>query len=524
MSDLLPEARRIKRRLPGLVWAIPAAALIVVGYLGISALAEHGVEVVLVVDDAGGAKRRDTPVTYKGVNVGKVTHIELSDDREHAELTLELSRKVEPLLTSGTRFWLVGSNPTLEDLSSLTAAVTGTSIEMAPGPGTPQRRFSGLAHAPIILPGTPGTRIYLETDNRGSLKPGTRVSYHGDDAGKVTGVRFVPPAQFEIEAFITAPYSEQLRSASGFWTSGGVQVQLTLNGVSTNLPNASDLFSGGIAFDTPAAAIHESSAIEDGWRFHLYTDEATAREGADGPDILYEAAFDSATGGLAPGAPVTLLGFRVGRVRVRDLVVDAANNTVRNPVILALHPQRLGLDTTSRDACDAFIKHLVELGYELRLVQSPPIVGATTIEIAKVNERGKVSAGTAYPLLPTTTTGDIASLTAMAGDILHKVDKVPFERIGNDVATTTEELNKVLASVEPEIGPTMQKLRDTSDQLAATAASANQIMTGDGASQDTSLPGAIRQFTDAARAIRAFADYMERHPEALLFGKPKEHQ
>ena len=522
MTDILPEARRIKRRLPGLVWAIPVAALIVVGYLGISAVNERGIEVILTVDDASGAKRRDTPVTYKGVNVGKVTKVELADDTEHAELTLKLSRTVEPLVTSGTRCWLVGNNPTLDDLSSLTAAVTGLSIEMAPGPGTPQRRFSGLDHAPIILPGTPGTRIYLDIDNRGSLKPGARISYHGEDAGKVTGVRFVPPQRFEVEAFVTAPYSDELRPSSVFWVSGGVQLSLTASGVSTNLPNASDFLSGGIAFDTPLDKIDTEPVAKANDRYELADDEATAREGADGPDILYEATFDSATGSLAPGAPVTLLGFRVGRVRVRELLVDPSTNAVTNPVVLALHPQRLGLDTKTRDACDAFVKHLIDSGYELRLAQSPPIVGATTVELAKVNAHAKIGAGKLYPRLPTTTTGDIASLTASVSDILHKVDQVPFQRIGNDVAQTTEQLNRVLASVQPEIGPTMQNLRATSNQLAATAVSANQMLTGEGATQDASLPGAIRQFTDAARTIRRFADYMDRHPEALIFGKPKD--
>ena len=40
-----------------------------------------------------------------------------------------------------------------------------------------------------------------------------------------------------------------------------------------------------------------------------------------------------------------------------------------------------------------------------------------------------------------------------------------------------------------------------------------------GAGQDASLAGAIHQLTDAARAIRALAEYLQRHPEAVLSGK-----
>ena len=51
---------------------------------------------------------------------------------------------------------------------------------------------------------------------------------------------------------------------------------------------------------------------------------------------------------------------------------------------------------------------------------------------------------------------------------------------------------------------------------------ANGVLSGDGAAQGASLPGAIRELTDAARSIRSLTDYLGRHPEAVLKGKVKE--
>jgi paraquat-inducible protein B len=48
------------------------------------------------------------------------------------------------------------------------------------------------------------------------------------------------------------------------------------------------------------------------------------------------------------------------------------------------------------------------------------------------------------------------------------------------------------------------------------------MLGGNGLSQDASIPGAIRQLTDAARSMRDLADFLERHPESLLQGKSKE--
>jgi hypothetical protein len=45
------------------------------------------------------------------------------------------------------------------------------------------------------------------------------------------------------------------------------------------------------------------------------------------------------------------------------------------------------------------------------------------------------------------------------------------------------------------------------------------LLDGDGDAQDSSLPEAIRQLNETARSIRTLADYLNRHPEALIRGK-----
>jgi hypothetical protein len=47
----------------------------------------------------------------------------------------------------------------------------------------------------------------------------------------------------------------------------------------------------------------------------------------------------------------------------------------------------------------------------------------------------------------------------------------------------------------------------------------HQILESQGGSEDSSLPDAIRQITEAARSIKTLTDYLDRHPEALIRGK-----
>ena len=45
---------------------------------------------------------------------------------------------------------------------------------------------------------------------------------------------------------------------------------------------------------------------------------------------------------------------------------------------------------------------------------------------------------------------------------------------------------------------------------------------GSNTAQGTDLPRMMQELTDAARSVRALADYLDRHPEALIRGKKKE--
>ena len=77
-------------RWPGLVWALPLAAFLIVAYFGLQALAHNGVDVVVTFDSAADAKPGDTQVVYKGLSVGHVTKVRLDGDGRHVDMTLKL--------------------------------------------------------------------------------------------------------------------------------------------------------------------------------------------------------------------------------------------------------------------------------------------------------------------------------------------------------------------------------------------------------------------------------------------------
>jgi ABC-type transporter Mla subunit MlaD len=89
------------------------------------------------------------------------------------------------------------------------------------------------------------------------------------------------------------------------------------------------------------------------------------------------------------------------------------------------------------------------------------------------------------------------------------------------VTTTLAEVDQILAQIQPQVGPLMTKLNQAADQVSGIALAAHQLL-GTDDSGGGNLSEAIGQLDQAARSIRTLADYLDRHPEALVRGKRPE--
>ena len=556
-AETAPTAPTRRTRWPGLVWALPLAALLVVAYLGLRALSDRGVDVVVTFASAAGARVGDTKVIYQGLEAGRVTRIVLNRDGHRVDMTLRLTSRTQKVLNSNTRFWLVGAKPSLTDIDSVKAALAGVTIGMAPGTGgRPQRRFNGLEQPPIVEPGTKGTAYTLVAHVLGSVRTGSAVLYHGQEIGKVTSARFTGLDAFSLGVFVYQPYDALVRPGAQFWTSSPLQVSLNGAGFSTSFAPADTVLTGAVDFDLPDSAEHLRPSPA-GSSFVLYKTQGDAQQGLEGPEMPYALYFKGAAGDLANGSVVKLLGFVVGDVHDVELKFNERDGQPYTAVTAVIYPRKLGLTTPPpttaptdgrwRAATDARLNHLLSIGYRARLTQSPPIIGGRAISLDPIKAGpGQLASGGAYPVIPSeVSTSDIDDLTSQADQILRKVNAIPIEAIGQDVRQITGRLRAITASpaltdslnhldstlaqvdqimgqVKPQIGPLVTKLNQAADQVNGTAAAARGVLSGEGAGQDSSLPGAIQQLTEAARSIRSLTDYLGRHPEALLKGKVKD--
>jgi paraquat-inducible protein B len=537
---------------PGAVWAIPLAALIIVSYLALQAIANQGFDVVVTFPTAAGARPGDTKVTYKGLEVGAVTKVSLNKDARHVDFKLHLDNRLRSVVKSGSVFWLEGANPSLSDLNSLKAAVSGLSIGLVPGPGKSVHRFTGLEKAPLIAPNTPGRSFWLDIGLVTNAKRGATILYHGEVAGKIMDVQSTGPQSSRAHIFVLAPYDQYMRSSSYFWSATPVQISLGGGGITGQFSPETTL-NGAVSFDTPLEDMAQPPSPA-GSHYDLYASQANAQQGPDGEPVFYTTTFDGAAGDLQIGAPVLLKGARIGFVQAVGLVFDPDTGLVTNPVTFAIYPRRLHMPHVDqavapdwRAVADIAMAALVKHGYRSSIGQNPPLIGASTFTLVKTAAAGPINLDRSgpYPSIPSVKGGDGASISDKASALLDKLNGIPINEIAENVRQTTARLkalvdspkiddsidhldrtlqsvDDITAEVKPKIGPLIDKLNQTADQLQSTASAANSVMSGTGGAQDANLPAAIGQVTDAARAVRGLADYLERHPEAIIKGKAKE--
>jgi len=124
--------------------------------------------------------------------------------------------------------------------------------------------------------------------------------------------------------------------------------------------------------------------------------------------------------------------------------------------------------------------------------------------------------------LPSTTSGDLTAILANLQSVLKNIDRATSgPELGHALQSLDEtltRLDKVTHDIEPDIKSLIKSLRDTADSAQATLNTVQSLM-GNTAPSGTDLPRLMRELTEAARSVRGLADYLDRHPEALLRGR-----
>lgn len=196
-----------------------------------------------------------TPIRYKGLQVGVVDAVELSDNLDEVILRARITEQPARLAARGARYWVVRPALGLVRTENLDTLISGPYLQVEPAPaGQPQQlEFDALAEAPAVSRAEQGLPLVLSASRRGSLKIGVPVTYREVPVGRVTGFGLGPNGdRVLIEILIEPRYAPLVRTGSRFWISSGFGFDFGLiKGARLRTESVETLIEGGIGFATP---------------------------------------------------------------------------------------------------------------------------------------------------------------------------------------------------------------------------------------------------------------------------------
>ena len=268
-GEELPKARVRRRRVFRLVWVVPILALGVAVYLVWAHMRSLGPEVTLRFSDASGLRVGQTQVIYRGVQVGEVSRIELSDDHKQAVVTARLHKSARSIATEGAVFWIVRPQIGLNQVTGLSTVLSGPEIQVLPGKGeTAQSEFRGLDNPPVGLE-VAGLRLVLRAERPKGIRVSTPVNYRGVEVGMVERITLAPnSASADIHILVRSRYAPLVRAGSAFWNTSGITATGgILKGIELEIESLRTLYTGAIEFATPS---EKAPRVKPGTVFFLY--------------------------------------------------------------------------------------------------------------------------------------------------------------------------------------------------------------------------------------------------------------
>jgi len=290
--------------------------------------------------------------------------------------------------------------------------------------------------------------------------------------------------------------------------------------------------------------------------------------------VLY---FDDSLKGLDVGAPVRFMGVKIGHVTGIDLVFDSETFSFCIPVYIDVDTDRISLMDYGTDTRrmmggiheENFRKELMERGLRAQLKIDSLLTGKLYVSLGFHPDKsytlnGKIEGESELP----TILSDISEFS-------KTIENIPVEALVDRVLSTVESIDHLIAAVEEnntlghmseammEFTGLMQQARKSLDPIAASiegaavetrtlavnfdegiqrtlkfleqVAVSSQAMVvkaeevletlESGFGPDSAITYRFSRMlgdvSEAARAMRTLADYLERHPEALVFGKDK---
>jgi len=273
------------------------------------------------------------------------------------------------------------------------------------------------------------------------------------------------------------------------------------------------------------------------------------------PFVLY---FSGSVNGLSIGAPVKFAGVEIGRVSDIRLQLDRVGKSTIVPVYIDIEDQRVMSRGGQVDLHDAAtVVRMIDQGLRGQLQPQSLLTGLLFVQLEYQPQmpaqffQPRDATPMEIPTVPTT----LQQVQEVIEDVMARLQNIHIEQLVDALKTTatsitdlvtsqsvkaaTDELAVTLrtangalaefrdgvAALKGEIRPLSTSLRTAAEQGGTALAEARgairniEVLTAPSAPLAYQLTVALTNVAQAAESMRRLADYLERNPGALLYGR-----
>jgi paraquat-inducible protein B len=518
----VPESKAVpkKRTRLSLVWVIPIVAAAAGVWIAVTKILDKGPEITIVFSSADGLVANKTKINYNGLDIGTLTSIKLMEDHKHVMATAAMHPKTKDFLVKDLKFWVVKPRMSGLNITGLGTLLSGNYIGVQLGESKESERHFVALETPPLTGDVPGQIFTLKTPDLGSLGSGTPIYYRQLQAGQVVSYELDKKGGFlNVKIFVESPYDHFVTQDTRFWQASGIDVSLTAAGLHVQTESVMSILAGGIAFENPTSDAPQVPA-EANTEFTLFDNRTTAFQPPPVDPRTYLLVFKQSVRGLSVGAPVELGGVNIGEVTQISPQFDANTMEFSIPVTIQVDPQRYGVkflgwdnDKETLSIRQKIMDSLVARGLRAQLKTGNLISGALIVSLGIVpNAPPATLDWSQNPVEIPTVSGGFEAIEDSVATLLKNLDKTVIDARG-----TLTNADTLMVNLDKTLGTARGTLTNA-DQLLGNAGT----MIAPDSAMNTGLNILLQQGGDAARALRVLADYLERHPEALIHGKSGE--
>ncbi|MBD7977165.1 intermembrane transport protein PqiB [Serpens gallinarum] len=530
MNPATPEPAPIKTRRwnVSLVWIVPIVALLIGASLVVRNWMQEGPTVTITFKTGEGLVANKTEVRYRNLVIGKVTTIELAEDKRSVKVTASLSKEAESFARADSQFWVVRPRIGAGGVTGLDTLLSGSFIGADAGQSTQRAdSFVGLESPPPITYGEEGKSFFLSAPELGSLDIGSPIYYRKIQVGQVISYALDADGKgVTIGVFIRAPNDAYVTADSRFWNASGIDVSVDAKGIRVDTASLASVLAGGLAFGSPEFVSSEQAAAR-GHRFTLFANQESALAPPTGAARYIRLRFDQSLRGLAVDAPVEFMGVEFGKVIAVQLDFDEQKQSFPLIVDAVIYPNRLGPAYTkmiealkhspgdelaAAQLIESFVKH----GLRAQARSGNLLTGQLYISLDFYPDEPPVAFNPAErPILVPTVPGNLERVQERLQQLVDRVSQLPLERMVSNLDANLNELRQGLRYFNRETLPGIQK---TLEELQGTLESANLALADD-SPQRQQIGQTLNELRRMSRSLRELTDYLGRHPESLIRGR-----